>query len=292
MFCSMDKPAIVYFAIHRETGAKYIGVTGRPLDRRRYNHVYDAMKGKGKGAFPNALRKYGGDAFDWVIHASFEIGRDAIAEERRLIRESQPELNSTIGGEGFNPTPMSEEGRRKVSNLHKGNKYCLGKTHSAETRAKLKQWGLENKDGWLARNHLGPDASAKRVVCLNDGAVHKSASEAARAYGVIKSAVIEVCLRYERRRTVGELVFRYYGDHEGGIEEAKRELNRLKKTNTSGIKGVYPYVCDGKQTGRWRAQIMFKGKKHHLGLFDTPEEANAAYLAAKARGHHGVQLEA
>lgn len=33
--------------------------------------------------------------------------------------------------------------------------------------------------------------------------------------------------------------------------------------------------------GRWAAQIQVNGRKVHLGLFDTREEAHAAYLSAK-----------
>lgn len=36
---------------------------------------------------------------------------------------------------------------------------------------------------------------------------------------------------------------------------------------------------------RWRANIGINGHKKHIGVFDTPELAHAAYLAAKARLH-------
>jgi hypothetical protein len=54
------------------------------------------------------------------------------------------------------------------------------------------------------------------------------------------------------------------------------------KNNTSGFKGVR----SNKQTGRWRAEIGLHGKLLHLGLFDTPEEAHAAYVRA-AKELHG-----
>ena len=50
------------------------------------------------------------------------------------------------------------------------------------------------------------------------------------------------------------------------------ETIRSKKifsTNTSGIRGVYPV----KKTGKWAAQIQFKGKKTYLGCYNTIEEA-------------------
>lgn len=48
-------------------------------------------------------------------------------------------------------------------------------------------------------------------------------------------------------------------------------MNRGRpKHNTSGYKGV---VRVGK---KWRAQVQVNGKGIHLGMFDTPEEANSA----------------
>jgi len=48
-----------------------------------------------------------------------------------------------------------------------------------------------------------------------------------------------------------------------------------------GLKGVHQHV-----QGRFCAQISARGKREHLGLFDTPAEAHAAYLA-RAEELHG-----
>lgn len=50
-------------------------------------------------------------------------------------------------------------------------------------------------------------------------------------------------------------------------------------TNTSGFIGVSP------SKGKWAATITLKGKKYHLGYFNTPEEASQAYLSKKAEIH-------
>ena len=50
----------------------------------------------------------------------------------------------------------------------------------------------------------------------------------------------------------------------------------LSKANTSGVRGVY----FNKRKGKWVAQIMFKGKNHYLGAFDTLENA----ARARSRG--------
>lgn len=58
---------------------------------------------------------------------------------------------------------------------------------------------------------------------------------------------------------------------------AKRPLK-----NTTGYKGV----TRTRNGEKWRARIKANGKEIHIGTFDTPEEAYAAYCE-KARELHG-----
>lgn len=53
-----------------------------------------------------------------------------------------------------------------------------------------------------------------------------------------------------------------------------QNLNQgLRRDNTTGFKGVH--WC--KQCHVWRASASVHGRTHHLGKFDTPEEASEAY---------------
>lgn len=83
-------------------------------------------------------------------------------------------------------------------------------------------------------------------------------------------------------------------DHENGNGLDNRRANiRLatplqnvcnqgkQSNNQSGFKGVR-WDTRGQC---WRASIGYQGRKHHLGMFDTPEEAHAAYVAAAERLH-------
>ena len=70
------------------------------------------------------------------------------------------------------------------------------------------------------------------------------------------------------------------------LRQATRSLNNQNKyramsNSTHGVLGVHLH----KGTNRWRARIAVDGKDYHLGLFDTPEKAHAAYVAAKRRLH-------
>lgn len=55
-----------------------------------------------------------------------------------------------------------------------------------------------------------------------------------------------------------------------------RNSGRRKHTR-SGYKGAY------KHGRNWQAQIYVDGKTRHLGMYETPQEAHAAYVAAAQR---------
>ena len=79
-------------------------------------------------------------------------------------------------------------------------------------------------------------------------------------------------------------------DHEKGVEAgngignlreattSENAQNRKKRAdNTSGFSGVTWH----KRTRKWHGRIKIDGHRIHLGDFDTPELAYAAYLIAK-----------
>jgi len=61
----------------------------------------------------------------------------------------------------------------------------------------------------LGRSAAGPLKNSKKVICLEDGLEYTSASAAARHYNISKSAIIELCLGKNNRKTVGGLKFKY-----------------------------------------------------------------------------------
>lgn len=54
--------------------------------------------------------------------------------------------------------------------------------------------------------------------------------------------------------------------------------------NSSGFLGVSP------RRGKWKAQIRTDGTNRHLGTYQTPELAYAAYLKAKRELHEGCTI--
>jgi len=83
-------------------------------------------------------------------------------------------------------------------------------------------------------------------------------------------------------------------DHANGVRDDNRPCNLREATrsqnnanskislrNTSGLKGVGFH----KQIGRFRADIRIEGSLKYLGLFDSAEEAHAAYMRAAQQFH-------
>lgn len=65
-------------------------------------------------------------------------------------------------------------------------------------------------------------------------------------------------------------------DHRGNCENRS-----IRADNSSGFIGVSWH----KPRQKWQARIASGGRRQHLGLFETPELAHEAYLAAKAQRH-------
>lgn len=84
-------------------------------------------------------------------------------------------------------------------------------------------------------------------------------------------------------------------DHKNGLRSDNRidnlrtaspsinsqNLASARADSSTGLLGVVP------NKKRFSAQICLSGKRHHLGTFDTPEEAHQTYLSAKSSMHPG-----
>ena len=84
-----------------------------------------------------------------------------------------------------------------------------------------------------------PDAHPRRrsdfkgIVCLNDGKYIPERSAASRAYNLTLGTVNRVCK--DKQTSVGGLVFRYFGEHEGGPEEAARVVAEARLSQRRGL---------------------------------------------------------
>lgn len=205
-----NRSAVLYLVTNTVNGKTYVGVTSRKDVRRRMSeHFYSARKGIHNGAFYRAIRKYDRSVFRIDVIANFETCHAALEAEVAYIAEHAPKYNSTRGGEAGGGTNLTPEGRRKIGEASRGNKYRLGQTHSPEVREILREHGLNRRALFEQYASLGPQAMARRVRCMDDNTEWPSASAAARHFNVSKSALIELCLGKNYRKTVGGLRFEY-----------------------------------------------------------------------------------
>lgn len=115
--------AIVYIATNRINGKRYVGATsfGLSVRRRQHERAPNARRATCR-YFHAAIKKYGPDAFDWLILVSCETFEDALQQEIRLIATIGPEYNLTAGGQGCKGRAVSQEQRDRSSLLMKGRK--------------------------------------------------------------------------------------------------------------------------------------------------------------------------
>lgn len=72
-------------------------------------------------------------------------------------------------------------------------------------------------------------------------------------------------------------------DRSTNLQNTRAAKSHNKST---GILGAYFH----KKTGRYTSRIRSCGRNVHLGMFSTPQEAHAAYVAAKRQLHEGGML--
>ena len=227
------RPTIVYMATNQVNGKRYIGLTRRHLSTRRRQHAAQAAHKPGGMPFCHAIRKYGIDAFEFVVLTTCETYRNACREEQRQIAERKPEYNVSKGGEG--PIGVRRDAkhseRMRAMNLGRPSPR-KGVPASEETKAKLRAaWGRnpERRRGyWLGKKRdeatlrkvsaskkgictiamrIALLARAKWVICLNDGLRFKGTGEAGRHYGLLPRSIADVCRG--KTRTIKGRRFRY-----------------------------------------------------------------------------------
>ena len=200
----------MYLITNMVNGKTYVGITTRfDLRTRMREHVCSALHNRHNGALTAAIRKYGRELFDIHVIARFDTASDAELAEREYIAVNEPAYNANEGGGGRASRSLSAQERRNISIAKRGNTYRRGSTHTPQARELLRQAAIKNTHLFDKYRQMGPAAVARTVRCVNDGSVWCSASEAARAYDVAKSAVIELCLGKRGRKTVGGRVFEY-----------------------------------------------------------------------------------
>lgn len=235
---------IVYIAVNRVNGKRYIGMTTRGLQYRKSGHASQAKAG-GNSYIGKAIRKHGPHNFDFSILEVCRDQRSCLDREREIIAELKPEYNTAAGGlTGPQGWKHSEETRLYLSSIKIGKpgarigsklsaesiakrtesrsknpvRYWLGKKRSPETVAKIiasrallpPPRPTTDKEKQFKRELCARNTKvlSRPIICLNDSIKFESCVHASRYYGISKSA-IRRCCNGENVKAKGGLRFEY-----------------------------------------------------------------------------------
>lgn len=181
---------IAYLATCLPTGKQYIGITGRALARRWYEHAADAETRPGKNPLRRAIAKYGERRFTVEPIACARTYADLLATEIILIEQWATQTprgyNISLGGEGAFGCTRSLAHRAAISRAR------AGKPRSAITRAKLSE-AKRGKSQNVGTANPGAKLSAEQVRevrrCLAAGNTQRSV---ARTFGMSYTAIWKV----------------------------------------------------------------------------------------------------
>ncbi len=165
--------ALVYMATNIINGKRYIGVSRRTIEYRRYHHFFHAKKG-GSTIFARAIRKYGESAFKFEIIDTPDTYDEALTIEIEKIEELKPEYNMAGGGRGAKNVTWNPERRIKALAGMRAS-WTEQRRKTASERWKGKPPSIITLEAaWAATRQ-----SSRSIICLDTGVRFGSATEAA-----------------------------------------------------------------------------------------------------------------
>lgn len=211
----------------------YIGITSQPIKKRWKN-------GNGYKRCPamnKAITKYGWENFTKEILLENTTESEAKSLETLLIKvhmsnDSKYGYNITEGGEGTKGFKLSkeqkehlrqinlgkhhsEETKRKMSAVHKGNKYNLGRKLSEEHKRQISE-----------REKGSKNPRAKKVICLETLKVYDTMTQAQKETGASK--ITDCCKHSYKHKSSNGLHWEYY-DENLSEQDYKDILQQLLK---------------------------------------------------------------
>ena len=225
----MENNTNTYFVYQHKNllnNKRYIGLTKR-LPKIRWGS--NGCNYKNTPRFWSAIKKYGWDGFSHEILYSGLTKEEACSLEIKLIHEYDTTnknfgYNITEGGDA--PSP-SQETREKISKSLIGNKFCLGKPCSEETKKKIRD---AQKGRKFTEEHKKKISEAKRgkkqkpcpeetkkkisdshkkkpVYCVELNKTFPSIQECARELNILATYICACCKG--RIRSIYNLHFSY-----------------------------------------------------------------------------------
>lgn len=190
----------IYKITNKENGKIYIGQTIRTLEKRWQFHTLS----KGCKALHAAIQKYGKDSFEIkpIVHCNSyaELNAREIMCIKLFNSLAPNGYNLKEGGKSGSP---NEEVRKKMSEARTGKKL------SVETCRKMSMSRTGKGNSFFGRTHSIESLlkMGKQVMCLDNGTVYNSATEAANMLSLNRRAIVNHL--QGRTKTSGGLTFKY-----------------------------------------------------------------------------------
>lgn len=200
----VTKPhGIVYCALNKVNGKRYIGQTTKALDYRKSKHFVQAKAGKRMYRFQNALSKYGPEGFDFQeIDAAFSADELNDMEDYwvRFYDATSPDC-------GYNSRLPGDHDYAAISRSNRGRvPHNKGKKVSPELREKLLANFGKNRNTFKSGHDI-PDEWRKswsekrkgmhnapqtefpktRVQCVETGEIFETVASASKHLGLSSS---------------------------------------------------------------------------------------------------------
>ena len=150
------------------TDKKYVGQTIQTLEERWYGHRYVSKHPERRKTHPidAAIYKYGESAFEKTILATASS-----LEELDALEEHHIQLNNSLAPNGYNihtgglNHKCSDDTKAKIGLTKIGNKYCVGRPVSEETKAKIgaAQKLLQSLKVWTPERRLAASIRLKKM---------------------------------------------------------------------------------------------------------------------------------
>ena len=134
---------IIYKAENKIDKKVYIGKTIVSLEKRKWQHIYQAKRKKYKTYFYSAIIKHSEENFEWSILCETDSESKLNVLEKFYIacyKKMGIIYNQTDGGDGCSGRIQTQEIKNKISNAQKGEKnHNFGKHLSIEHRKKISE---------------------------------------------------------------------------------------------------------------------------------------------------------
>jgi hypothetical protein len=275
--------AIVYEHLRNDTNEVFY--VGMSVGKKR---AFEKCKSKRNPHWHNIVKKAGYTVN--IVYKDIEWEEAKKIEILLIKKYGRKDLglgnlvNMTDGGEGVLGVIMSEENKKKMSKLMKGNTYNLGKPKSEEHKQKMSE---ASKGNTYNLGKTLSEETRQKISEANKGNTYslgKSRSEETRQK--ISEAKQNMSEETKQKMSEAKKGIKLSEEHKQKMSEAKkgRKLSEehihkmsLAQRNKKNVKG-YSFH---KATKKYKASITVESKGIHLGLFNTPSEASEAYQKAR-----------